>query len=217
MIGTPTLVDTAYDRIVGMLLDQHIAPGRPLRTEALASDLGISATPVREALGRLEMTGLVERTAHRGWRAAPLLTRQDHVEVIELRLLLEPENARQGCARADNEVRAELSRLAALQASAPAGPGYESYRAYLQADWSFHLLIATSTENAYLQRAFTTISGYLQRFQLFDDKVITDASECSNEHTAVSDAFERRSPEDAEAAMRDHLTRLRDRVASTGS
>ena len=211
--GSPALVDTVYDRIVGLLLDQQIAPGAPLRTEALAAELGVSATPVREALARLEKTGLVERVARRGWRAASLLTRRDHVEVIELRLLLEPENARQACARADEAVRAELSELARRQAAASVGPGYEAYRDYLQADWTFHLLIATSTGNTYLERAFSTVSGYLQRFQLFERKVITDATECTSEHAAILEAFERRSPEAAAVAMRDHLVRLRDRVA----
>lgn len=212
----PALVDTVYGRIVGLLLDQRIAPGAPVRTEALATELGVSATPVREALARLETTGLVQRAARRGWRAAPLLTREDHVEVIELRLLLEPENARQACARADDAVRAELSRLFGRQAAASVGPGYEAYREYLQADWSFHLLIATSTGNAYLERAFSTISGYLQRFQLFDRKVIADAPECTAEHAAILQAFERRAPDVAATAMRDHLVQLRDRIAASG-
>lgn len=216
-VASGALVDTLYDRIVGMLLDKRIAPGSPLRTEALAAELGVSATPVRETLARLETTGLVERSARRGWRAAQLLTHRDQVEVIELRLLLEPENARQACARASEDTVRELRRLVLQQSAAAVGPGYERYREYLQADWNFHLLIASSTENAYLEKAFGTISGYLQRFQLFATNVITDATECTSEHDAILEAFERHSPEIAGAAMRDHLTRLRERVAAQSS
>jgi len=216
--GASALVDSVYEQIVGLLIDQRIAPGSPLRTEALGTELGVSATPVREALARLETTGLVDRSAHRGWRVAPPLSRNDQVRIIELRLLLEPENARLACGRADDALRAQLAALAARQAAAPVGPDYAGYAGYLKADWGFHLLIASSTGNPYLEKAFTTVSGYLQRFQLFDQHVITDARECSAEHGAILDAFTRRSPEIAAAAMRDHLLRLRDRVvASTDS
>lgn len=215
-VGPGTLVDRVHEEVLGRLLDQRIEPGSPLRTEALAAELGVSATPVREALVRLETTGLVQRSAHRGWSAAPRLTHADLLHVVDLRLLLEPANAKRSCERADDDLRARLRSLAGLQAQSPTGPEYANYRQYLQADWQFHLAVAHATGNPYLEQAFTAVKGYMQRYMFFEDHVVTDAAQSTAEHAAVLDAFERRSPEIAEAAMRDHLLRLRSRI-QTGS
>jgi len=210
-----TLVDHVYEEILGRLLDQGIRPGTPLRTEALAATLGVSATPVREALVRLETTGLVQRSAHRGWSAAPPITLTDLLHVVDLRLLLEPENARRACELADDDLRHRLRELAELQARAPTGPDYAGYKQYLQADWQFHLAIAHATDNPYLEQAYTAVKGYMQRYMFFEQHVISDAAESTAEHAAVLDAFERRSPEIAAAAMRDHILRLRERLGAS--
>lgn len=210
----PPLVDVVYERILGMLMDHELAPGAPLRTEALGAEIGVSATPVREALGRLETTGLVERSAHRGWRAAPRPTPADLVNMVDVRLLLEPESARLSCAAADDAVRDELAALVARQRAAPTGPDYAHYRDFLNADWMFHLVIARHSGNPYLARAFTVMNGYWHRWLFFEGNVVTDAEQSTAEHAAVLEAFERRSPVIAAAAMRDHLLRLRDRVAA---
>ena len=71
-LPAPLLRDGAYDRIRDAILDGSLAPGEPLRPGDLASALGLSLTPVREALARLRDDGLVQTRARSGTRVAPL-------------------------------------------------------------------------------------------------------------------------------------------------
>lgn len=80
------LVEQVRDR----LLAGAIAPGLPIRQDSLASDLGVSKIPLREALAKLEQDGLVRSHANRGFFVR-LLSREEAEEVYALRLKLEPD------------------------------------------------------------------------------------------------------------------------------
>ncbi|MDM7957089.1 GntR family transcriptional regulator [Blastomonas sp.] len=79
------LVDLVRDRI----LTGVVAPGRPIRQDALAAELGVSKIPLREALARLQEEGLLASQANRGFTVRPLNAREAE-EVFALRLTLEP-------------------------------------------------------------------------------------------------------------------------------
>jgi DNA-binding GntR family transcriptional regulator len=78
-----------YDLLFGQLMSLRLPPGSRITVDNLARELGVSQTPIREALGRLEMEGLVIKTHLVGYSAAPQLNRQQFEELYELRLLLE--------------------------------------------------------------------------------------------------------------------------------
>jgi DNA-binding GntR family transcriptional regulator len=80
------LVDVVRDRI----LTGVVAPGRPIRQDALAAELGVSKIPLREALARLEEEGLLASQANRGFTVRPLNAHEAE-EVYALRLKLEPD------------------------------------------------------------------------------------------------------------------------------
>lgn len=206
----PVRVDAAYEAIVEMIMDRQVDPGSPLRVQALAARLGVSATPIREALARLEPTGLVERSARRGYRVAPLLTTEQLAQLVEARLVLEPANAERACARAGSTTVAALAEAVAAQRRASTGPYYSRYKDFMAADQSFHHLIADSSGNPFLLRASSSL-GLLQRFRSFDSEV-TDAGLSTAEHTRILTAFQARDPAGAAAAMRDHLDQLWQRV-----
>lgn len=210
----PGLADGVYDALLEMIMDRRVTPGDPLRTEALARDLGVSATPVREALARLEATGLVVRSARRGYRAAPLMSREEMADFVDLRLVVEPACAERACVHGGAELTDALREQLAAQEAASRGPGYAGFRAFAEADWRFHQLVAEGSGNPFLARAFMSFGGYMQRFRLFEDHVVDDADESVKEHAAIVRAFESGSPAEASAAMHDHLERLLKRVAS---
>lgn len=68
------LADRAYDELLLQMISGRRPPGDWLNTYALAREMNLSATPVREALARLEPTGFVRRHPSRGYEVAPLLT-----------------------------------------------------------------------------------------------------------------------------------------------
>src|SRR3954453_11508502 len=84
------LADGVYEAIKALIMDQHVEPGAKINMDALARELEVSPTPVREALARLEADGLVTKKALVGYTAAALLDAEGLDELFEMRLLLEP-------------------------------------------------------------------------------------------------------------------------------
>ena len=82
--GFATKSDLAYTRVRGLILSGELAPGAVLPQAALAQTIGISTTPLREALRRLKQEGLVELDAHRDARVRPLDATEAR-DLLELR------------------------------------------------------------------------------------------------------------------------------------
>lgn len=91
------LGDLVFEALRDGIISGRLAPGEWLRQEHLSEELGVSQTPVRQALERLSTEGLVERVPYRGVRV-PEIEAADFSEIFALRLLLEPLIAR-GAAR----------------------------------------------------------------------------------------------------------------------
>jgi DNA-binding GntR family transcriptional regulator len=207
------LTDSVQEELLARLMDREIAPGAALRTETIAALLGVSATPVREALARLEATGLVQRTVNRGYRAAPLLGSDELVQLVDVRLVVEPGIAAHACRRASPAQVAAIRDTVAAQQAASRGPGYQRIKDYLAADWSFHELLAEATGNPFLVRTLDSFRGFVHRLHQEGDRV-HDADESVAEHEAVVAAVAAGSPAAAAAAMRKHLAGVRKRAQS---
>lgn len=103
--------ERAYQTIRQRIMDGSFPPGSPLREEMLAADIGVSRTPVRDALRRLLADGLVESERNYGTFVAEI-TGDDLNEVYQLRAMLEGFAARRAAQRIKPEDLAELRRLA---------------------------------------------------------------------------------------------------------
>jgi DNA-binding GntR family transcriptional regulator len=121
-LGTKS--DRAYERVRGLILTGELPPGAVLRQVALAERVGMSTTPLREALRRLKQEGLVEHDAHHNARVAPL----DEAEVrdlMEMRLALDPLAASLAAQRRTDDdlaaIAAALGRLESLPRNPTAG------------------------------------------------------------------------------------------------
>jgi DNA-binding GntR family transcriptional regulator len=205
------LTDHVYDRLLEMLMDGRYEANEAISIDGIARELDVSATPVREALARLEVTGLVIRVALRGYRVAPLLSADELAELIDARLIIEPVNASRACERATPALIEALDLSIADLRTAPRGPEFAEYRDYWQADMRFHELIAEGAGNRFLLMAYNCLGGSVQRFRLFTGLGVTDADFAIEEHTAILAAFQAGSPEQARQAMVNHLHGVRDR------
>jgi DNA-binding GntR family transcriptional regulator len=139
-IRADSVVDLAYQRIRSMVIEGEIPPGARLGQVELAEQLGISRTPVREALRRLTGEGLAEFVPNRGFRAAsPGL--DDVLRRLEVRSLVEPGIARLAAARRSH---GDLLRLQeTIEREAAADSRIEAH----DASRDFHLLLAAATGN----------------------------------------------------------------------
>ena len=106
------LPGSVYEIVTDMLMTHAFEPGARLNIEELARTLGVSPTPVREALARVEADGLIVKQPGRSYTVAPLMGIEQVRELIELRLLVEPALAAKVAAQAEpNEIK-ELRRAA---------------------------------------------------------------------------------------------------------
>lgn len=200
------VVDDVYDQLVVLIVDGHVAPEEPLSIDALAREFGVSTSPLREALARLESTGLIRRAAMRGYRVAPALEAGELRELLDARLLIEPAAARSAAA-APSRAQTVTALDAAVDSltTAPRGSSYESFREYYEADRRFHQAVVHGTGNRFVEQAYDALGGQFQRFRLFSGRGVTDAESTIAEHQAVRDAIDRGDVEGAYQAMTDHL------------
>jgi DNA-binding GntR family transcriptional regulator len=199
-IRADSVVDLAYERIRALILDGEVLAGARLGQVELADQLGISRTPVREALGRLTGEGLVEFLPNRGFRAAGLHIEQV-VRRLEVRLLLEP-----GIARLAAERRTD-AHIAALHAAIAREESAGSRVAAHDASRDFHLVLAEATGNRELVSVFASLwiveigRRLLARRSAEEEWTPTDACE----HREIAAAIEARDGERAARLMESHV------------
>ena len=200
-----SLADGVYDILLARLIDGSTAAGEPLNIDALSRDLEVSQTPIREALARLESTGLVSRTALRGYRVAPLFTPRELEDLMDARAVIEPVNAYLATNRATSGLITQLGESIEDLRNSPRGPGFSEFQAYWEADERFHDLVAEHADNQFLAAAYRALGGHIQRFRLFGGLGVTDAEAAIAEHTVILGEIERGDAERARAAMADHI------------
>lgn len=206
------LTEQVQDAIVDLLLEGAIPEDSPIRIDVLAHELGVSATPVREALARLEGTGVVIRVNYKGYRTAPRLSPKELGDLMDLRTLLEPEAARLACLRGGDHLLAELESALREQEASLELTGAEGFRAFMRADQRFHRIIHSHSDNRFLASAADALGGNIQRWRQFENMVITDADDSLAEHREILRAFQTGDPLAVEATMRRHLDNLKSRM-----
>lgn len=213
-VSRQVLADFVHEELLASLIDGRREAGAALSIDGIARELDVSPTPVREALARLEHTGMVRRIALRGYRVAPLFTPSELAQLTDARLVLEPVNAELACARSTPELLDELRKTIDRLRTAPTGASYAEFRDYWKADEDFHRLIAEHSGNPFILNAYRTLGGQVQRFRFFAGHGVTDAEAAIEEHTRILDAFVAGDPAAARDAMASHLTGVKLRSIS---
>ncbi len=211
-VNRQVLADHVYGELLASLMDGRLEPGAAVSIDGTARELDVSPTPVREALARLEHTGMIRRVALKGYRVAPLFSREDFAQLMDARLIIEPVNTRLTCERLTPELLAELDQSIEDLRAAPRGPSFAEFSDYLEADERFHRLIAENTGNQFMLAAYHSLGDQVQRFRLFGGGGVTDAENAIAEHRAVYAALLAGAPAAAEAAMADHVRKVRGRA-----
>jgi len=203
-----TLGDDVYQTLRAAVMEHTLAPGDRMNIDALARELEVSPTPVREALARLESEGLVRKRPLAGYTVSPLLTLAEFGDLFDMRLLLEPAAARWAAARATDEQRARLVVEAARTIAAD-GDDRAWHAAFTTLDAQLHDLVAEAANSPLLRDSISRLHSHLhlhRRYFPYDQTAVTNA-----EHQRIAAAISGRDPEAAESAMRDHLAHARER------
>ncbi|WP_323718004.1 GntR family transcriptional regulator [Paracoccus aminovorans] len=205
MTQAPNLAREAHRRIIGMILDGRLKPGDALQEAALGEALGMSRTPVREAIKRIESEGLAGSSGRftRVRRIGP----DEIEEIFFLRLALEPGCARAAAATPPPGLDAAEASIRDLMRQ---GAGADLADAQREADSGLHELIAAAAGNRSVE---AVLAGLRRRTCIFDHTQVPDRflSGC-HEHLDIVAAIRAGDGPAAAAAMTRHLTHARDAV-----
>ncbi|MEP9367652.1 GntR family transcriptional regulator [Xanthobacter sp. VNH20] len=192
-----------YDILLKKLMSLEIQPDERIGVDGLARELGVSQTPIREALSQLEVQGLVVKVHLSGYRAAAQLTRKQFDNLCELRLLIEPPAAARAAVLMSAEELQGITGLAAKMHESKPEDAQAAYNAFAQEDARFHAAIAKASQNDLLHDIITQQRVQLHLFRLrFHARVTQDAIV---EHARILNAFSQKDADGAAAAMRIHI------------
>jgi DNA-binding GntR family transcriptional regulator len=190
------LVEEVFQLIRADIMSLRIAP-----------ELGVSQTPIREALSMLEATGLVTKRHFVGYCSAPQLNRKQLDELYEVRLLIEPYAARCAATRMSD---ADLAKVRDLAQSMEPGESRVSYNLFADQDSELHDLIVSGSGNKLIQESLARLHSHLHIFRMRFHSEVT--KEAYVEHAKLVDALTTRNPDMAEAAMRAHIEKSYNRL-----
>lgn len=201
--NTDRLGDAVYNRIRDAIISGELQPGTPLRVPAIAQDLGVSRSPVREAIIRL--TG--ERFAHSEPRLGAVVTevkRQDLIGLYEIREVLEGLAARLAAQADEPEPIEKLQELLRRHDHAVSHGDIDEH---VEIDLSFHRQVRRLAGNPELEHLLDHIESQV-RLAMLTITVISGPHLAVDEHKSIYKAIESHDPDSAEIAARAHIARL---------
>lgn len=205
--GPPRLLrEIAYDRIKDAIRHAELQPGDPLSETRISQALGISRTPVREALQQLAQEGLVQIIPGRAITvAAP--TVQDVLNGVHVRSLLEPELARLVAETATREQLEPLwDALRDMEDAVERGDRVE----WSKADTRYHDILSDLCPNQLLARLVLTMRNRVHYTAAINSQTSAPRiNDCTREHREVVEAIAAGDGERSERVMRNHISELR--------
>lgn len=181
-----------------------------VREEELARKLGVSRTPVREALLRLGQEGILKMERHRGALLSPL-THEQYVEWLMLRIELEGFAAREATMNASQRDVDALRKIFAPFNEENLDARIDEYSA---ANVDFHAALMRLASNSLLEKVWESF-GHRDMLKTKTIERLSRARQSLREHLALIDAIERREPREAERIARSHVEELLHRVSNT--
>jgi len=197
MVNVRTKAEAVYQELSARILDGSMQPGSTVSQETLAAALGVSITPLREALRRLESDGLIILEAHRTLTVAPLSAREVR-ELYAVRLQLDPYAA--GLA-AELAPPVALDRIEALASR----PLKTTPRARLKANREFHQAIYYASGNATLAEMLDRLWDRTDRYRMIVVQVGSEERKVEREHREIAAALRARDTVLSSRLMREHV------------
>lgn len=180
--------DHAYAQLRELIEDQGARPGDALGEVQLAGWLGVSRTPVRQALQRLEAEGLVQRTPRGGFAVAALTVREVE-EISGLLELLDGQLVRAAAARLTPRDAERLVECARAMGDA-AGAAPPDTTTWDVADQRFHRIVQTAADNHLVADLASQLRRRLHRFWINSASRQGRLRDCSQEHADLARALE---------------------------
>jgi GntR family transcriptional regulator, rspAB operon transcriptional repressor len=201
-----SLPERAYELLVEKITSLELPPGALLVEKILMEQLEIGRTPIREALQRLAIEGLVQHRLNRGMFVSEL-SALGVQQIYEFRALIDGYAARLAATRASErqirDLRGQFSQIASATEQ-------KDVNAFVQADRGFYAVLASAAQNVYLAEVIPRIFNLHLRLWFFISERRGSWIEIARAHQtmadSVSQAIGRRDPEEAELAIKVYVS-----------
>jgi len=211
LIDHTALSDKVYEVLKKKILERELKPGDKVQVDEVAHQLGVSRTPVKDALNRLALEGLIDKVARRGTFVSTM-SAQDVDELFDLRLLMESyaaekvlEKDKANSFLADiRQCMANIDRIA--QSDDP------DYDAYLAWNRDLHLSLIKLADNNRLMQMYESLNIPIQVARVHYLHSVESVTQTQQEHQAIYQAFESRDVEQVKQAIATHINSVRDAV-----
>jgi DNA-binding GntR family transcriptional regulator len=195
-----TMQEIVYDTIRESILNGHYPPGRRLVADDLAKELGVSRMPIREALHRLEVAGLVMMVPHRG-AVVSEFSEPDIIEVYHIRAVLDGLAARLATPNLTDADFKQLDlRLTEMQKKISA----DDAEGFLSANREFHTIVWKAARAPRLQEILENLYDKSQPFRNTSLQLPGRAEQILQEHRQIADALNQRDAVAAEKYANAH-------------
>jgi DNA-binding GntR family transcriptional regulator len=199
----PLVADVVHEALRNAIIQGKLLPGERLVETQLAEQLGVSRTPVREALIMLVKDGLAVTIPRKGTIIAGL-DRDDAVEIYDLREVIEGLNARRAATNiTENELEELRYHLEKMR------PQSGNHKAYIEAHIKFNSVIIGASRSKRIAQFMDTLSSQLRCLRGVSLATIGRQEESWKEHVQIVDALLARDAATAEALARQHVANAR--------
>lgn len=206
------LREIVYEELKRQILIGEIPPGTRMMEVELADVMGVSRTPVREAIRKLEKEGLVTLEPRKGAYASNISIK-DMVDVLEVRQGLEAMAAAIAAGRIDDQQKNELLEVIEKYRVAVEAENIEEMIKY---DEIFHSTIVSISGNKTLMQIFSTVQELALRFRYIYYDDFNRYENMPREHKLIEEAIMSGDADAARIAAGDHVSRLKNFVINEG-
>lgn len=205
-----SLAEQAYAALLDAIVGGELPPGERLRDTELAEQLGVSRTPVREALRRLEDEGLVETGRHAYTRVAPVVP--DRIaDAFPVVAALHGLATRLGVPALS---RAHLERMELHDAERTRALEQGDVIAAIDADDAFHGVLLEASRNAEIGRLLDRVMPHIRRLDLLHFRSLTREAGGPGDHAAILDACRRGDAAEAAGLVEANFLRLGEQMTA---
>jgi DNA-binding GntR family transcriptional regulator len=197
----PSLKEMAFQSIKAAILSQKLVPGQVYNEQGLAKELGISKTPVREALLDLSIKGFITLLPRKGVQLN-ILTEKDVRDLFEVRNALEKAIVRCITPKLTD---GEIKRIEEIHLKERDAIQNKDRISYLRIDRELHLCLASFTENRYMISSIENIRDLIDWVAFRAIIRLERMAEVEEEHTKVIEKFKERDTKGAEFFMEEHI------------
>lgn len=201
-----------FNKIREDILSGKYSHNEELKETAIGMELGVSRTPVREALRQLELEGLVSIIPNKGAYVNGISEKDIH-DIYIIRSYLEGLCARWAC---DNITQVQIDELEEIVYLSEFHAKKEHHEQIVELDNKFHQMIYDASNSKILNHVLSDFHHYVQRIRKITLASETRATNSNKEHTAILEAIKQRDGEKAERLAHEHIMKTIKNISDQG-